>query len=678
MDDQKTEQSLIESFEDDGPGLWLPKGQVITQQPLTSPPRNNLVQNHSEQPVPLLATPTKETVTQKTPEKTVHVSKKFSNTLESSNVSESTIEFSEKSRSDSEKCEDVSDLSYSRASHISAIERERHISDKFNGILYHVIPTYNQIAILFSTKGLYSQFIASMEKELHSKSQNKEKPRFETHLNGQKCIISCDQSESCIVVTGPGRSIWRESSFLRMSLRLFNYFAADNIVESSITYGTQSLTSTPADQLRHQTHTNILMSPIPLSEPIQNINCEELNKQLNMLTEVVKTLQGQINRIQDFMGELSQKVNNIQQCKDSIKSSEPEESVIVLPETAEISAETMRNLFNEKEPPIFPGTFSYSTAAATNIKNQQNKEQQTKTNRSGSKNSQNNQSKRVNKSTDKPIKTVISRKTTASKTLLIGDSILSGINKKGLNKNVECHPISGATVEILMDKIQIFDLKCFENIIIYVAGNDSANIISDTDFEFVEEKYEQLLNHIREKSAESNIYLCSLCPRGDTSVKEVNDMIKRQCEYHQGTFIDVHKAFYNKHNQLKNYFYKPRDNIHLSASGTRGLLGAINTHIDIVDNFKSCALSGFSSQFNKKSQGKKQHRYNQHPGDNNRYNQHPSDNNRYNQHPSDNNNEQCFKCGLTNHKTHQCFHKNQVQCFLCKFFGHKDKFCWNQ
>ena len=103
-----------------------------------------------------------------------------------------------------------------------------------------------------------------------------------------------------------------------------------------------------------------------------------------------------------------------------------------------------------------------------------------------------------------------------------------------------------------------------------------------------------------------------------------------------------------------------------------------NTGSTVVDNFKSCALSGFSSQFNKKSQGKKQHRYNQHPGDNNRYNQHPSDNNRYNQHPSDNNNEQCFKCGLTNHKTHQCFHKNQVQCFLCKFFGHKDKFCWNQ
>ena len=499
-----------------------------------------------------------------------------------------------------------------------------------------------------------------MEKELHSKSPNKEKPRYETHLNGQKCIISCDQSESCIVVTGSGRSLWRESTFLRMSLRLFNYFAADNIGEISIAHGTQSLTSTPADQLRHQTHTNILMSPIPLSEPIENVNCEELNTQLNMLSEVVKTLQGQINKIHDVMSELVKKVDNIEQRKDSTKTSEQEESVIVLPENTEVGAETLRTVFNEKEPPVFPGTSSYSAAAATNVENHQNKaeveKQQTKTSRSGSKNSQNNQP--INKSTDKPIKTIISHRPKATKTLLIGDSILSGINKKGLNKNVECHPISGATVDILMDKIQIYDLKCFENIIIYVAGNDSGNIKSDADFETVEEKYEQLLNHIRGKSAESIIYLCSLSPRGDTSVKEINDMIKRQCEDHQGTFIDVHKAFYNKHNQLKVHFYKPRDNIHLSASGTRGLLGAINTHIDIVDNFKNCALNGFSSQFNKNSQGKKQYRHNQPP--------------------SDNNNERCFKCGLTNHKTHQCFHKNQVQCFLCKLYGHKDTICWNQ
>ena len=49
-----------------------------------------------------------------------------------------------------------------------AVERERFVNDKFNGILYHVIPSYNQISILFSSKSLYSQFIGALEKELHS------------------------------------------------------------------------------------------------------------------------------------------------------------------------------------------------------------------------------------------------------------------------------------------------------------------------------------------------------------------------------------------------------------------------------------------------------------------------------------------------------------------------------
>lgn len=44
-----------------------------------------------------------------------------------------------------------------------AIDREQQVKDKFNGILYHIIPTYNQINILFSTKGLYTHFIYSLK-----------------------------------------------------------------------------------------------------------------------------------------------------------------------------------------------------------------------------------------------------------------------------------------------------------------------------------------------------------------------------------------------------------------------------------------------------------------------------------------------------------------------------------
>ena len=540
----------------------------------------------------------------------------------------------------------VSDLSYSRVSHLSAIEQERLVTDKFNDVLYYVIPTYNQIAVLFSTKGLYDYFISSLEKEMHSKTTNSEKPRYETHLNGLKCVISGDRSESTIAITGPGRSLWRTSTFLRMSKRLFKYYAAENMEETSSIHETQGLTSTPADQLRHKAQTNILLSPIPM-EPMENQNYEDLSKQVNVLSEVVKTLQGQISKIQDFMSELSKTTVSKKQCQNSVKTSEHEDSVILLPGT-EVGAETMCNLFNENAPPVHPGTSSYSAAASKTVKPQTKVIDQKETNKT----------RNGHKIVDKPIQPIINPRQTAPKTLLIGDSILSGINMKGLNKNVECHSISGATIKTIIDKIQIYDLKCFDNIIIYVAGNDCANKNSEWDYEIIEEKYDQLINHIKNKNAGINLYLCGLCPRVDTLVKDVNDMIKQLCEHHQGIFVDVHKAFYNKRNQLKVHFYQPRDNIHLAASGIRALLGAINSHIDIVENFKTCAHNLGTSQYKYTRPGNKQDGLNQ----------------AYN----DKNVERCFKCGLTNHKTHQCFHKNQVQCFSCKFYGHKDTICWNQ
>ena len=47
-----------------------------------------------------------------------------------------------------------------------------------------------------------------------------------------------------------------------------------------------------------------------------------------------------------------------------------------------------------------------------------------------------------------------------------------------------------------------------------------------TDYELIEEKYEQLLNYFNEKSPETNIYLCSLCPRVDTLFIDINEIIK--------------------------------------------------------------------------------------------------------------------------------------------------------
>ena len=48
-----------------------------------------------------------------------------------------------------------------------------------------------------------------------------------------------------------------------------------------------------------------------------------------------------------------------------------------------------------------------------------------------------------------------------SKIIIIGDSILTGVNRKGLSPNTECQPYSGANIDIVFEKVQMFDLSKF-------------------------------------------------------------------------------------------------------------------------------------------------------------------------------------------------------------------------
>ena len=95
-----------------------------------------------------------------------------------------------------------------------AMERERFVNDKFSGILYHVFPTFNQISILFSSKTLYSQFIGALEKEMHSRSSNKDNPIYQTHLQGKKGVITYRKEQNSVLLTGQGMCVWRETRFL--------------------------------------------------------------------------------------------------------------------------------------------------------------------------------------------------------------------------------------------------------------------------------------------------------------------------------------------------------------------------------------------------------------------------------------------------------------------------------
>ena len=285
------------------------------------------------------------------------------------------------------------------------------------------------------------------------------------------------------------------------------------------------------------------------------------------------------------------------------------------------------------------------------------------------------------------------------RTLLIGDSIISGVNKKGLIRNMECLSIPGGTIYSLTNKLEIFDISKFSNIIITIGGNDAADKANLDSF-YVD--FNNLIKSTKLINPQLKIFLCSSSPRGDTDVTDINNVILQLCQENNLSFIDINASFYDqKKNELKYHFYKPRDSIHLSRSGTKRLLGSINEHITVVDNFEKCVFSSNMPQqlpqtnnINGKqpyySQPKQWttgtfHTHSQRGStaylSSDRQDRNLRNHTRHHVEPAEpKRTERCMKCGMTNHATLDCFHQKQVQCFKCRCFGHKDYMglCWNK
>ena len=159
-------------------------------------------------------------------------------------------------------------------------------------------------------------------------------------------------------------------------------------------------------------------------------------------------------------------------------------------------------------------------------------------------------------------------KPTTKKILLMGDSLISGINKNGLKEKVYKHGISGATIDTLIEEIEMYDLQNFSHIILNVGGNNASN---KTDCEYFEEKYDQLICFIKEKKKDCKIVLVNSCPRGDADVSQINEIISELADQHEIMLVDAYKAFFNKKGQLAQNYHSS-DKIHLSDSGVKRLV----------------------------------------------------------------------------------------------------------
>ena len=184
------------------------------------------------------------------------------------------------------------------------------------------------------------------------------------------------------------------------------------------------------------------------------------------------------------------------------------------------------------------------------------------------------------------------------KTLLIGDSLLNPVNTKGLIRGTHKHARSGATISDITNDISFYDVKAFSNIIISVGGNDASQ---KTEEELFEEKYDQLISLIKTSSPKTTVYICKIVPRGDVDVSSLNTCIERlglHWQKHDVICISKTSDYFCGKNRVPTERYYSTDKIHLSRSGVKRLLDAINSTVKIVDKYEMCVFSKPGNQRN--------------------------------------------------------------------------------
>jgi len=164
------------------------------------------------------------------------------------------------------------------------------------------------------------------------------------------------------------------------------------------------------------------------------------------------------------------------------------------------------------------------------------------------------------------------------RTLIIGDSILKGINQNGLADYVDMQRCPGAGVTDVLTRLDDLDapFQRYANAVLYIGGNDVSRGIHHETFS---EDLRRLI--LKLQNNQVLVFICNICPRRDADVTFYNKTISRICKETGAIVVDCNLPFtYGDGTPVHSYFQK--DGIHLSVNGSKTLVRCINERHNIV------------------------------------------------------------------------------------------------
>lgn len=532
---------------------------------------------------------------------------------------------------------------------------------------------------------MFSSILSVLSKQFQFPEAESKKFSLKTHVDRKKCNLTIDREMMSIYASGPGQVSWKEKTFKKLAENMFRTYVKQTttLLDTSMDIENVSISqgSTQGNEAEHHSlisNTTEEPQSEPPAEPVtkqpEQLEFTQLKdspviRQISALMDMISTLQGQINTLTKQVNYLVQEAANesLYRTVDQTNTSSTRLSESTLHQESGENEENSSNK-TQNSPAI---RISSSATDLPDLQTRQYSEVVTSTPIPHNQETPQRPQPAPRRTLRGSVPTTYSLRPAASQRpipknsdnsnqiLMIGDSIISSVNPKGLRHNIFKNGIPGAKINDIYSQLKVFDMTKFSHVIIYGGGNDAS---SGSDSEYFEEIYEQLIQYIKRSNRQCKIILCNTCPRGDTSTTDLNEIIQRLSKQHHATLIDLDQAFHDRHGDIIQRYYTS-DSIHLSPSGVKRLLGVLNKEVTIVNNFDRCVFP--------KRQQSRGHHYHSHSDRRNFHQKRRGSNDQH----SEQHSNLCRKCGESNHATSRCRHKEQLKCFHCGLYGHKSGRC---
>lgn len=467
--------------------------------------------------------------------------------------------------------------------------------DQFGGVLYDVQHSDSKTIVVFRNRRVFDIFLNKMKSDF---SLHEDNLAFTTHIHSLKTNICIDKHAATATATGVGHKMWRLHSLTNSAKKILcKFLIEENVGQDNI--------------LHSVTHQGVNIQTVKMVEPLVTSTPVITRRDHTVSADIITQLTSTIQKLQEQVITLQKEVAKIVSFKTHANSgqhsTEIGEKLTSKAPTNQKSSEPHRqqsNVQKARENNHISNKHVNQTGVTSNHGDVCQRVYNIETIQG------NRPTVTANKQNKpEPICQSVKKNQIQSKTLLVGSSILHGINPQGLFKGVHKHSISGAGIDSLSEDLELYDLTIFNTIIVYIGGNDASR---GMDAKCFESKYERLLVEIKQLNPECNIIVCTLCPRGDVDVHTFNHSIKALADKGLAQCIDLYSEFLDNVGVPAQRFYGMRDNIHLSRSGTKKLLGTLNKIAQVCSNYDKCVFGGPQSngkryEFNGTQSNSKQH-----------------------------------------------------------------------